>query len=80
MIILNFSNSIILKNCCKFIIVAINRHFQIEQINCCVTNAQAFMHLNTHFIEFELLNHNNVKPFGKHVVNIVRNRVLNCIF
>lgn len=36
--------------------------FQIEQINNCVSNVKAFMHLNTHFIEFEFLNHNSVKP------------------
>lgn len=62
MIILNFSSSIILKNCCKFIIITMNRHSKLNQINHCVTNVKAFMHLNTHFIEFEFLNHNSVKP------------------
>jgi hypothetical protein len=37
--------------------------FQIKQFKLCVTNVWTIMHLDTHFLEFELLDYDNVKPF-----------------
>jgi len=37
--------------------------FQIKQFKWCVTNVWAIMHLDTHFLEFEFLDYDNVKPF-----------------
>ncbi len=51
--------------------------FQIKQFKWCVTNVWAIMHLDAHFLEFEILDYDNVKPLkSKFSINL--NHV--CIF
>jgi len=38
---------------------------QIKQFKWCVTNVWAIMQFDTHFLEFEFLDYDNVKPFKK---------------
>jgi hypothetical protein len=47
----------------KFITLVEIAHFQIKQFKWCVTNVSSIMHLDTHFLEFEFLDYDNVKPF-----------------
>jgi len=37
--------------------------FEIKQFKWCVTNVWTIMHLKTHFLEFNFLDYDNVKPF-----------------
>jgi hypothetical protein len=37
--------------------------FQIKQFKWCVTNVWTIIHFDTHFLEFEFLDYDNVKPF-----------------
>ncbi len=36
--------------------------FEIDQFKWCVTNVWTIMHLKTHFLEFNFLDYDNVKP------------------
>jgi hypothetical protein len=59
MYVITFNNSLFMASLLFQLMLHI---FQIKWLKWCVINVWAIMHLDTHFLEFELLDYDNVKP------------------